>query len=68
MGMANSPLFTQADEKIIFMNLEEVIELSMDFAALLTPACSGGSDEAYDDAATFVGEAFLQMVPRHTCY
>jgi hypothetical protein len=62
MGMANSPLFTPADEKIIYMNLDEVIELSVDFAALLTPACGGGADVGYDDAATFVGEAFIQMV------
>ncbi|KAF9957920.1 hypothetical protein BGZ65_001776 [Modicella reniformis] len=62
--MTNSPLFTQADEKIIFMNLGEIIELSLDFVALLTPACGGGPDVVYDDAATFVGEAFLQMLSR----
>ncbi|KAF9363953.1 hypothetical protein BGX34_002933 [Mortierella sp. NVP85] len=64
MGMANSPLFTPADEKIIYMNLDEVIDLSVDFAALLTPACGGGADVGYDDAATFVGEAFIQMMSR----
>ncbi|KAI1302996.1 hypothetical protein EDD11_005449 [Mortierella claussenii] len=62
--MAESPLFTQADEKIIFMNLGEVIELTLDFIALLTPACGGGVDEPYNDSATFVGEAFLQMTSR----
>ncbi|KAF9916032.1 hypothetical protein BX616_004763, partial [Lobosporangium transversale] len=62
--MAESHLFTQADEKIIFMNLNEVIELTMDFVALLTPACGGATDEEYNDATTFVGEAFLQMTSR----
>ncbi|KAF9101958.1 hypothetical protein BGX27_011245 [Mortierella sp. AM989] len=62
--MAQSSLFTQADEKIIFMNLGEIIELSLDFIALLTPACGGGAGEVYNDGATFVGEAFLQMTSR----
>ncbi|KAF8958816.1 hypothetical protein BGZ46_001890, partial [Entomortierella lignicola] len=59
--MAQSNLFTPADEKIIFMNLGEVVELSLDFIALLTPACGGEADGVYNDDSTFVGEAFLQM-------
>ncbi|KAG0013313.1 hypothetical protein BGZ80_011158 [Entomortierella chlamydospora] len=59
--MAESNLFSQADEKVIFMNLGEVVELTLDFIALLTPACGGGPDEVYNDSTTFVGEAFLQM-------
>ncbi|KAF9157449.1 hypothetical protein BGX20_003949, partial [Mortierella sp. AD010] len=62
--MEESNLFSQADEKIIFMNLGEVVELTLDFIALLTPACGGGPDEVYNDSTTFVGEAFLQMTAR----
>lgn len=58
--MADSNLFTPADEKIVFTNLGDVITLTLDFIALLTPACGG--DSAYDDSRTFVGEAFSQMV------
>ncbi|KAF9926697.1 hypothetical protein FBU30_003773 [Linnemannia zychae] len=62
--MSESSYFTQADEKIIFTNLGEVIALTLDFIALLTPACGGDKEEEYDDSATFVGEAFLQMISR----
>ncbi|KAG0211934.1 hypothetical protein BGX33_003960 [Mortierella sp. NVP41] len=62
--MSESPLFTQADEKIIFTNLGDVVALTLDFIAFLTPACGGGTNEAYDDSTTFVGEAFLQMISR----
>lgn len=58
--MADSNLFTPADEKIVFTNLGDVITLTLDFIALLTPACGG--DKVYDDSRTFVGEAFSQMV------
>ncbi|KAG0334714.1 hypothetical protein BG004_000295, partial [Podila humilis] len=58
--MAESSLFTPADEKIIFTNLGDVISLTLDFVALLTPACGGR--EAYDDSRTFVGDAFIQMI------
>ncbi|KAK3832844.1 MAG: hypothetical protein J3R72DRAFT_233754 [Linnemannia gamsii] len=61
--MSESSLFTQADEKIIFTNLAEVVALTLDFIAFLTPACGGGTAEEYDDSTTFVGEAFLQMDP-----
>ncbi|KAF9308230.1 hypothetical protein BG003_011398 [Podila horticola] len=60
--MADSNLFTPADEKIVFTNLGDVITLTLDFIALLTPACGG--DSAYDDSRTFVGEAFSQMISR----
>jgi len=60
--MSESPLFTPADGKMIFTNLGDVIAFTLDFIALLTPACGAGTGEAYDDSATFVGEAFLQMV------
>ncbi|KAG0379281.1 hypothetical protein BGX24_001039 [Mortierella sp. AD032] len=62
--MSESSLFTQADEKIIFTNLAEVVALTLDFIAFLTPACGGGTAEEYDDSTTFVGEAFLQMISR----
>ncbi|KAF9415575.1 hypothetical protein BGZ94_000061 [Podila epigama] len=62
--MAASNLFTQADEKMIFTNLSDVISLTLDFIALLTPACGGEAEESYDDAQTFVGEAFIQMISR----
>ncbi|KAF9194572.1 hypothetical protein BGZ50_006085 [Haplosporangium sp. Z 11] len=62
--MAASHLFTQADEKIIFTNLADVIALTLDFIALLTPACGGDTEGKYDDSGTFVGEAFLQMMSR----
>ncbi|KAG0268840.1 hypothetical protein BGZ95_002298 [Linnemannia exigua] len=62
--MSDSPLFTQADEKIIFTNLADVVALTLDFIAYLTPACGGGTTEDYDDSTTFVGEAFLQMISR----
>ncbi|KAF9580872.1 hypothetical protein BGW38_002302 [Lunasporangiospora selenospora] len=62
--MQASNQFTAADEKIIFTNLGEVISLTLDFVALLTPACGGGLDQPYDDDGTFVGEAFLQMISR----
>ncbi|GJJ70554.1 hypothetical protein EMPS_02903 [Entomortierella parvispora] len=63
--MEASGLFTSADEKIIFMNLADVITLTLDLIALLTPACGGVEDEGtYDDAGTFVGEVFLQMISR----
>jgi hypothetical protein len=60
--MSESSLFTQADVKIIFHNLVDVVTLTLDFIAFLTPACGGGTDDEYDDSTTFVGEAFLQMV------
>lgn len=63
--MSESPLFTQADVKIVFTNLADVVALTLDFIAFLTPACGGGTDEQYDDSTTFVGEAFLQMVTAH---
>ncbi|KAF9540190.1 hypothetical protein EC957_004589 [Mortierella hygrophila] len=62
--MSESPLFTQADVKIVFTNLAEVVALTLDFIAFLTPACGGGVEEEYDDSTTFVGEAFLQMISR----
>ncbi|KAG0053694.1 hypothetical protein BGZ83_000578 [Gryganskiella cystojenkinii] len=63
--MESSGLFTAADEKIIFMNLTDVIALTLDFIALLTPACGGVESESeYSDAGTFVGEVFLQMMSR----
>ncbi|KAF9955697.1 hypothetical protein BGZ72_003491 [Mortierella alpina] len=62
--MRESHLFTAADEKIIFTNLAEVTALTLDFIALLTPACGGSTDGPYDDSSTFVGEAFLQMMSR----
>ncbi|KAG0209136.1 hypothetical protein BGX28_010515 [Mortierella sp. GBA30] len=62
--MMESHLFTAADEKIIFTNLADVIALTLDFVALLTPACGGSTNGQYDDSATFVGEAFLQMMSR----
>ncbi|KAG0301457.1 hypothetical protein BGZ98_008339 [Dissophora globulifera] len=62
--MVESHQFTQADEKIVFMNLSEVIALTVDFIALLAPACGGEPNESYNDAKTFVGEAFLQMMSR----
>ncbi|KAF8932122.1 hypothetical protein BGZ58_007214 [Dissophora ornata] len=62
--MAESHHFSPADEKIIFMNLGDVVALTLDFIALLTPACGGGTSEAYSDDNTFVGEAFLQMISR----
>lgn len=60
--MSESPLFTQADVKIVFTNLADVVALTLDFIAFLTPACGGGIDEEYDDSTTFVGEAFSQTV------
>ncbi|KAF9147414.1 hypothetical protein BG015_010964 [Linnemannia schmuckeri] len=62
--MSDSPLFTQADVKIVFTNLADVVALTLDFIAFLTPACGGGTVEEYDDSSTFVGEAFLQMISR----
>ncbi|KAF9943340.1 hypothetical protein BGZ67_000019 [Mortierella alpina] len=62
--MRESHLFTAADEKIIFTNLTEVTALTLDFIALLTPACGGSTDGPYDDSSTFVGEAFLQVMSR----
>ncbi|KAF8938256.1 hypothetical protein BGZ47_008659 [Haplosporangium gracile] len=62
--MSDSPLFTPADVKIVFTNLTDVVALTLDFIAFLTPACGGGTDEEYDDSSTFVGEAFLQMISR----
>lgn len=65
--MEASGLFTSADEKTIFMNLADVITLTLDLIALLTPACGGvEEEETYNDAGTFVGEVFLQMVTRFT--
>lgn len=65
--MEASGLFTSADEKIIFMNLADVIALTLDLIALLTPACGGvEEEETYKDAGTFVGEVFLQMVKHDT--
>lgn len=66
--MRESHLFTAADEKIIFTNLAEVTALTLDFIALLTPACGGSTDGPYDDSSTFVGEAFLQMVSGATLF
>ncbi|KAF9295124.1 hypothetical protein BGZ88_002749 [Linnemannia elongata] len=63
-NMSESPLFTQADVKIVFTNLADVVALTLDFIAFLTPACGGGIDEEYDDSTTFVGEAFSQTISR----
>lgn len=41
------------------MNLGEVIEISLDLAVLLTPACGGrGLGMPCDDSEAFIGEAF----------
>ncbi|KAG0233704.1 hypothetical protein BGW42_007290 [Actinomortierella wolfii] len=62
--MRDSSYFTQADEKAVFSNLDEIISLTIDFSNLLTAACGGlieeGHEHEYKDSETFVGEAFKQ--------
>ncbi|GAA6001811.1 hypothetical protein JCM10207_002331 [Rhodosporidiobolus poonsookiae] len=59
--MPGQPLMSSKDLHIVFANLEEVAQLSEEFAGALDRAVGGEEAGAMDDR---IGEVFVEMIPR----